>query len=128
MPGSDSLGSTDSSGSGTQQVMGPTSGISGMNTRSQSRGRADGAENRTPLSGRGLGGASSIWTAAAAAASNTSPSSGGPTEAMVALQQQMEQNQEIDAELRRNLNSLGKKIDHVIELLKQTEKKAVNKD
>ena len=42
------------------------------------------------------------------------------------LNLQMEQNQEIDAELRRNLKSLGKKIDHVIELLKQTEKKAVN--
>ena len=42
------------------------------------------------------------------------------------LNLQMEQNQEIGAELRRNLKSLGKKIDHVIELLKQTEKKAVN--
>ena len=44
------------------------------------------------------------------------------------LNLQMEQNQEIEAELRRNLKSLGKKIDHVIELLKQTEKRAVNKD
>ena len=42
------------------------------------------------------------------------------------LNLQMEQNQEIEAELSRNLKSLGKKIDHVIELLKQTEKKAVN--
>jgi hypothetical protein len=42
------------------------------------------------------------------------------------LNLQMEQNQEIEAELRRNLKSLGKKIDHVIELLKQTEKSAVN--
>ena len=96
MPGSDSLANEPGSSSGIQQVMGPSSGTSGIQTRSQSRGRAEGAEHRTPLSsGRGVGGAS-IWTAAAA--SNSSPSSGGPTEAMVALQQQMEmlliQNQE----------------------------------
>jgi Mg2+ and Co2+ transporter CorA len=42
------------------------------------------------------------------------------------LNLQMKQNQEIEAELRRNLKSLGKKIDHVIELLKRVEKKAVN--
>ena len=42
------------------------------------------------------------------------------------LNLQMEQNQGIEAELSRNLKSLGKKIDHVIELLKQTEKKVVN--
>ena len=95
MPGSDSLTNEPGNSSGTQQVLGPTSGNSGIQTRSQSRGRAEGVENRTPLSGRALGGAS-IWTAASA--SNSSPSSGGPTEAMVALQQQMElmmiQNQE----------------------------------
>ncbi len=39
------------------------------------------------------------------------------------LNLQMDQNQEIDAELRRNLKSLGKKIDHVVGLLKQAEKK-----
>ncbi len=87
MPGSDSLANDSGSSSGSQQVMGPSSGTSGMQTRAQSRGRAEGAELRTPLSsGRAVGGAS-IWTAAAA--SNSSPSSGGPTEAMVALQQQM---------------------------------------
>ena len=42
------------------------------------------------------------------------------------LNLQMEQNQEIDAELRRNLKSLGKKIDQVMDLLKRVEKKAVN--
>ena len=35
----------------------------------------------------------------------------------------MEQNQEIEPELRRNLKALGKKIDHVVGLLKQAEKK-----
>ena len=42
------------------------------------------------------------------------------------LNLQMEQNQGIEAELSRNLKSLGKKIDHMIELLKRVEKKAVN--
>jgi hypothetical protein len=35
----------------------------------------------------------------------------------------MEQNLEIEAELSRNLKSLGKKIDHVMDLLKRVEKK-----
>jgi hypothetical protein len=39
------------------------------------------------------------------------------------LNLQMEQNQEIEAELRRNLKSLGKKIDQVMDLLKRVEKK-----
>jgi hypothetical protein len=42
------------------------------------------------------------------------------------LNLQMKQNQEIEAELLRNLKSLGKKIDQVMDLLKRVEKKAVN--
>jgi hypothetical protein len=39
------------------------------------------------------------------------------------LNLQMKQNQEIEAELLRNLESLGKKIDQVMDLLKRVEKK-----
>jgi len=39
------------------------------------------------------------------------------------LNLQMKQNQEIEAELMRNLKSLGKKIDQVMDLLKRVEKK-----
>ena len=98
MQPNDGLASEAGSSSSIQQVMGgPSSGTSGVQTRSQIRGRAKGADNRTPISAaRALGG--TIWTAASAAASSASPSSGGPTEAMVALQQKMElmliQNQE----------------------------------